>query len=241
MLPVDKDFGSNGYSPPLVFGWTNIGTLDADPISGNYGELYFNSSTLKFRTYVGGFWYDLGTTIGALSASSILPQYFSTNIFGGSGTSSLVARSDHSHTSFGFLNGGNTWNGYQTQNSGGWAIADFLDVFATGNNVALTLSSNLPYTTSSAGNYIEASDINNSMRFKVDRIGNVISAGTVTAIQFSGGGASLTNVSAVTASTVTNFGIPTYIQPSKPTAASAKYAWWDTSGGNLTLWIEDGV
>lgn len=31
----------------------------------------------------------------------------------------------------------------------------------------------------------------------------------------------------------------TYIQPTQPTA-DGPYTWWDTSGGNLTLWIEDG-
>jgi len=43
------------------------------------------------------------------------------------------------------------------------------------------------------------------------------------------------------ATTVTNFGVPTYIQSTKPTGTPSKYLWWDTSGSNLTLWIEDGV
>lgn len=40
-------------------------------------------------------------------------------------------------------------------------------------------------------------------------------------------------------------GVPTFIQATQPTikelAGYAKYAWWDTSGGDLTLWIEDGI
>lgn len=40
-------------------------------------------------------------------------------------------------------------------------------------------------------------------------------------------------------------GVPTFIQSTAPTALDyagyTKYAWFDTSGGNLTLWIEDGV
>lgn len=40
-------------------------------------------------------------------------------------------------------------------------------------------------------------------------------------------------------------GSPTFIQSGAPTteqyAGYTKYAWFDTSGGNLTLWIEDGV
>lgn len=40
-------------------------------------------------------------------------------------------------------------------------------------------------------------------------------------------------------------GIPTFIQATQPTATQlqdfTKYAWWDTSGGDLTLWIEDGT
>lgn len=39
--------------------------------------------------------------------------------------------------------------------------------------------------------------------------------------------------------------VPTYIQSTQPTvselAGYVKYAWWDTSGGDLTLWIEDGI
>jgi hypothetical protein len=39
-------------------------------------------------------------------------------------------------------------------------------------------------------------------------------------------------------------GIPTFIQSTQPTQQQLgtydAYAWWDTSGGNLTLWIEDG-
>jgi len=33
--------------------------------------------------------------------------------------------------------------------------------------------------------------------------------------------------------------IQTYIQTTQP--SDAQYVWWDTSGGNLTLWIEDGI
>lgn len=35
-------------------------------------------------------------------------------------------------------------------------------------------------------------------------------------------------------------GSPTFIQDDPPVYAGA-YAWFDTSGGNLTLWIEDGL
>lgn len=39
-------------------------------------------------------------------------------------------------------------------------------------------------------------------------------------------------------------GVPTFIQNTQPTPSelggSNKYLWWDTSGGNITLWIEDG-
>jgi hypothetical protein len=35
--------------------------------------------------------------------------------------------------------------------------------------------------------------------------------------------------------------IPTYIQDSAPVSPYSKYLWWDTSGGDLTLWIESGV
>lgn len=34
-------------------------------------------------------------------------------------------------------------------------------------------------------------------------------------------------------------GVPTFIQTTAP-VTPGKYLWWDTSGGNLTLWIEDG-
>ena len=40
-------------------------------------------------------------------------------------------------------------------------------------------------------------------------------------------------------------GSPTFIQATQPTSGelggATKYAWWDTSGGDLTLWIEDGI
>lgn len=40
-------------------------------------------------------------------------------------------------------------------------------------------------------------------------------------------------------------GFPTFIQSTAPTvldyAGYTKYAWFDTSGGDLTLWIEDGA
>jgi len=40
-------------------------------------------------------------------------------------------------------------------------------------------------------------------------------------------------------------GVPTFIQTTQPTNAQLNgatlYAWWDTSGGDLTLWIEDGI
>lgn len=35
-------------------------------------------------------------------------------------------------------------------------------------------------------------------------------------------------------------GDPTFIQATQPSGPS-RFAWWDTSGGNLTLWIEDGT
>ena len=38
---------------------------------------------------------------------------------------------------------------------------------------------------------------------------------------------------------------PLFIQPSPPSAeqlaGASRYQWWDTSGGALTLYIEDGV
>jgi hypothetical protein len=34
-------------------------------------------------------------------------------------------------------------------------------------------------------------------------------------------------------------GTRTYVQSTAPTA-DGPYLWWDTSGGDLTLWIEDG-
>jgi hypothetical protein len=43
----------------------------------------------------------------------------------------------------------------------------------------------------------------------------------------------------------TSTGSPTFIQTTQPTSGelggATKYAWWDTSGGDLTLWIEDGI
>jgi hypothetical protein len=40
-------------------------------------------------------------------------------------------------------------------------------------------------------------------------------------------------------------GSPTFIQATQPTSGelggATKYAWWDTSGDDLTLWIEDGI
>lgn len=40
-------------------------------------------------------------------------------------------------------------------------------------------------------------------------------------------------------------GVPTFIQTTQPTNTqlngAVQYAWWDTSGGDLTLWIEDGI
>jgi hypothetical protein len=38
----------------------------------------------------------------------------------------------------------------------------------------------------------------------------------------------------------TNY-IPTYIQDTAPTSTPAKYMWWETTGGDLSLWIEDGT
>lgn len=35
-------------------------------------------------------------------------------------------------------------------------------------------------------------------------------------------------------------GHPTFIQDTDPGLATP-YAWWDTSGATLTLWIEDGI
>lgn len=36
--------------------------------------------------------------------------------------------------------------------------------------------------------------------------------------------------------------IQTYIQTTQPSVTvGTKYVWWDISGGNLTLWIEDGL
>lgn len=40
-------------------------------------------------------------------------------------------------------------------------------------------------------------------------------------------------------------GIPVFVQSTQPTLAqlngATQYVWWDTSGGNLTCWIEDGT
>ena len=40
-------------------------------------------------------------------------------------------------------------------------------------------------------------------------------------------------------------GDPSFIQATTPTAGqldgATRYAWWDTSGGDITLWIEDGT
>ena len=40
-------------------------------------------------------------------------------------------------------------------------------------------------------------------------------------------------------------GAPTFIQTTQPTVGQlqgfTQYLWWDTSGGDLTLWIEDGA
>jgi len=47
------------------------------------------------------------------------------------------------------------------------------------------------------------------------------------------------NDSGVISSTPT---IPTYIQTTRPSLSNTqKYMWWDTTGGNLSLWIEDGT
>jgi hypothetical protein len=39
-------------------------------------------------------------------------------------------------------------------------------------------------------------------------------------------------------------GVPSFIQTTQPTVAQLmgfdEYLWWDTSGGDLTLWVEDG-
>lgn len=43
----------------------------------------------------------------------------------------------------------------------------------------------------------------------------------------------------------TGSGSPTFIQTAQPSAGQISglttYAWWDTSGGDLSLWIEDGI
>lgn len=43
----------------------------------------------------------------------------------------------------------------------------------------------------------------------------------------------------------TSSGSPTFIQTTQPSAGQISglttYAWWDTSGGDLSLWIEDGI
>jgi len=39
-------------------------------------------------------------------------------------------------------------------------------------------------------------------------------------------------------------GVPSFIQNTQPTVSELmgfdEYLWWDTTGGDLTLWIEDG-
>lgn len=57
---------------------------------------------------------------------------------------------------------------------------------------------------------------------------------------------SITAGEGLTGGTVTSTGtfavqIPTFIQDTQPTTSATKYLWWDTSNGDLTLWIEDGV
>lgn len=58
-------------------------------------------------------------------------------------------------------------------------------------------------------------------------VGSIVSTGSVTS-----GGYQLVN------------GVPTFIQDTQPTLSQlnglTKYIWWDTSDGNLTLWVEDG-
>lgn len=34
---------------------------------------------------------------------------------------------------------------------------------------------------------------------------------------------------------------PIFVQSTPPVTDEAAYTWWDTSGGGLTLWIEDGT
>lgn len=45
--------------------------------------------------------------------------------------------------------------------------------------------------------------------------------------------------------TGTGSGSLTFIQATQPSAGQISglttYAWWDTSGGDLSLWIEDGI
>ena len=57
------------------------------------------------------------------------------------------------------------------------------------------------------------------------------------------GDARITGVVTTTAGQLVN-GVPTFIQSTQPTNQQLngldKYLWWDISGGNLTLWVEDG-
>lgn len=40
-------------------------------------------------------------------------------------------------------------------------------------------------------------------------------------------------------------GVPTFLQATQPTVTQlmdfTQYLWWDTSNGDLTLWLEDGA
>jgi hypothetical protein len=46
----------------------------------------------------------------------------------------------------------------------------------------------------------------------------------------------------VTSAMLNSSVVQTFIQDSEPTVSlGSKYAWWDTSQNNLTLWIEDGI
>lgn len=56
----------------------------------------------------------------------------------------------------------------------------------------------------------------------------VISAGVQGPSGPSGGGSSISG------------DCPVFVQDTAPSYAGA-YVWWDTSGGNLTVWIEDGL
>jgi hypothetical protein len=82
---------------------------------------------------------------------------------------------------------------------------------------------------------INISELNNTIVVSEDSTSTVVSTPTTSVVTISTEGPQGNAAP----------GIPTFIQTSQPTSTElqsfTKYAWWDTSGGDLTLWIEDGI